>query len=84
MLLEESVCYDLCSLLAKLLLAFALLHSVHQGQIAYYSRYFLDSYFCISVRYNEKNISLGVLVLEGLVGLQLLQHYWLGHRLRLL
>ena len=32
-LLEEGVYYDQCSLLAKLLLAFALLHSVLQGQI---------------------------------------------------
>ena len=49
-----------------------------------YSRYFLTSYFCISVPYNEKDIFLGVLVLEGLVGLQrtvqlqLIQHYWWG------
>ena len=48
--------------------------------------YFLTSYFCIPVTYNEKDIFLGVLVLEGLIGLhrtvqlQLLQHYWLGHR----
>ena len=33
MLLEEGVCYDQCVLLAKLLLAFALLHSVLQSQI---------------------------------------------------
>ena len=32
-LLEEGVSYDQCVLLAELLLAFALLHSVHQGQI---------------------------------------------------
>ena len=84
--------------LGKILLAFALLHSVLQGQICHYSRYFLTSYFSIPVPYNEKDIHLsntqkhlfGVLVLEGLGGLyrtiqlQLLQHYWLGHRLGLL
>ena len=41
----------------------------------------MTSYFCIPVPYNKKDISVGVLVLEGLVGLhrtvqlQLLQHY---------
>ena len=45
------------------------------------------SYFCIPVPYNEKDVFFGVLVLKGLVGLhrtvqlQLLQHYWSGHRL---
>ena len=54
------------------------------------SRCFLTSYFCIPVPYNEKDIFFGVLVLKGLVGLhktiqlQLLHHYWLGHRLGLL
>ena len=73
--------------LGKTLLAFALLHSVLQGQIC---RYFLISYFCIPVCYNEKDIIFWVLILEGLVGLhktvqlQFLQHYWLGHRLGLL
>ena len=43
-LLEEGVCYDQCVLLAKLL-AFALLHSVLQGQTCLYSWYFLTSYF---------------------------------------
>ena len=48
------------------------------------------SYFCVPFPYDEKDIFWGVLVLEGLVGihrtiqLQFLQHYWLGHRLRLL
>ena len=32
MLLEKGLCYDQCLLLAKLLLAFALLHFVLQGQ----------------------------------------------------
>ena len=76
--------------LSRTLLAFALLHSVLQGQICHYSRYLLTSYFCISVLYYENDIFFWVLVLEGLVGLhrtvqlQLLQHYWSGHRLGLL
>ena len=50
----------------------------------------LTSYFCIPVPYNEKEHLFWVLVLEGLVGFhrtiqfQLLQHYWLWHRLGLL
>ena len=49
----------------------------------------LTFYFCVLVPYNEKDIFFEVLVLEGVVGLhrtgqlQLLQHYWLGHRLGL-
>ena len=72
----------------KTLLAFALLHSVLQGQICLLLRCFLTSYFCIPVPYHEKDIFFGVLVLKGLLGLhrtvqlQLLQHYWLGHRLK--
>ena len=72
----------------KTLLAFALLHSILQGQICLLLRCFLTSYFCIPVPYNEKDIFFGVLVLKGLLGLhrtvqlQLLQHYWLGHRLK--
>ena len=59
------------------------------AKLTCYSRYLLTSYFCIPVSHNEKDI-LGVLVLEGLVGLhrrvqlQLLHCYWLGHRLGLL
>ena len=75
--------------LSKTLLAFALLHSVLQGQICMLLLIFLDSYFFIPVPYNEEDIFFGVLVLEGLVGLhrtvqlQLLQQYWLGQRLGL-
>ena len=88
-LFEEGVLWPVRSL-GKTLLAFALLHSVFQGQFACYPRCFLTSYFCIPVPYNEKDIFFGVLVLKGLVGLhrtiqlQLLQCYWLGHRLGLL
>ena len=75
--------------LGKTLLAFALLHSVLQGQICLLLQVLLDSYSCIPVPYDEKDIFFGVLVLKGLVGfhrtvqLQLLQCYWLGHRLGL-
>ena len=44
-----------CSL-GKILLAFALLPSVFQGQICLLSRCFLTSYFCIPVPYNEKDL----------------------------
>ena len=44
--------WPVCSL-GKTLLAFALLHSILRGQIACYSRYFLTSYFCIPVPYND-------------------------------
>ena len=72
--------------LGKTLLVFALLHSAFQGRSACYSRCFLTSYFFIPVSYNEKDIFFG-LVLKDLISLhrtvqlQLLQHYWLGHRL---
>ena len=75
-----------CSLV-KTLLAFALLHSVLQGQICLLLQVFLTSCFCIPVPYNEKDIFFWVLVLVGLrrpFQLQLLQRYWLGHRLGLL
>ena len=57
-----------------------------KAKFACYSTHLLTSYFCIPVPYNEKDIFFYVLILEGLVGLhrtvqlQLLQHYWLGHR----
>ena len=79
----------MCSLV-KTLLAFALLHSVLQGQIGVLLQVFLDFLLLHSSPLNEKGIFFGVLILEDLVGLhrtvqlQLLQHYWLGHRLGLL
>ena len=83
------------STLDKTLLAFACIILYIKAKFACYSTYlfllfFLTSYFCIPVPYNEKYIFWGVLVPESLLGLhrsiqiQLLQHYWLGHRLRLL
>ena len=58
-LLEEGVCYDQCILLAELLLAFALLHSVLQGQICLLLQVFLDFLLLHSVPYNEKDIFFG-------------------------
>ena len=75
-----------CSV-GKTLLAFALLHCVLQGQTCLLLRYILTSYFCIPVTYDKNNIFFLVLFLEGLhrtIQLQLLQRYWLGHRLGLL
>ena len=91
---KKGLLWPVCSL-DKTLLAFALLHSVLQDQLAYFSTYLLTSYFCIPVPYDEKDMFLFlffllVLVIEGLVGfhgmnqLQILQHQWLGHRLGLL
>ena len=81
--------WPVCSL-GQTLVVFALLHSVFQGQICLLLQVFLDFLLCIPVPCNKKDIFLGVFVLKGLVGLhrtiqlQLLQHYWLGHRLGLL
>ena len=74
--------------LGKTLLVFALLHSIFQGQICLLPQVFLDFYFCIPVPYNEKDLffgcSKGLVGLHRTIQLQLLQHYWLGHRLWLL
>ena len=86
---RECLLWPVCSVCITLL-AFALLHFVPKGKFACYSRYLLIFYFCIPVFYDEKDIFLLVLVLEGLVGLhrtiqlQLLWHQWLGHSLGLL
>ena len=76
--------------LGKTLLAFALLHSVLQGQICPLLQVSLDFLLLHSNPLWWKGHFIWVLVLKGLVGLhrtvqlQLLQHYWLGHRLGLL
>ena len=88
-LLEEGVCYDEW-VLGKTLLTFALLHFVLQGQIFPLLQESLDFLLLYSSSLWWKGHLFWVLVLKGLVGLhrifqlQLLQHYWLGHRLRLL
>ena len=76
------------SSLGKTLLPCFILYS--KAKLACYSRYLLTSYFCILVPYDEKDMLFWVLVLEVLVGLhrtvqlQLLWHFWLGHRLGLM
>ena len=76
--------------LGKTLLVFALLHSAFQGQIWLLLQVFLDFLLLHSSPLEWKGHLLGVLVLKGLLGLhrtvqlQLLQCYWLGHRLGLL
>ena len=65
-------------------------HSVFQGQICLLLQVFLDFLLLHSSPLWWKGHLFGVLVLKGLVGLhrivqlQLLQHYWLGHRVGLL
>ena len=81
--------WPVCSL-SKTLLAFVLLHSVLQGQICLLLQVFLDFLLLHSSLLWWKGHILGMLVLEGLLGLhrtiqrQLLQCYWSGHRLGLL
>ena len=81
--------WPVCSL-GKTLLAFALLHSVLQGQICLLFQIPLGFLFLHSSRLWWKRHLFWVFILEGLVGLQrtiqlqLLQHYWSGHRLALL
>ena len=73
--------------LRKTLLAFALLHSVFQGQICLWPKSFLDFLLWHSSPLWWKGHLFWVLGFKGLVGLhrtiplQLLQHYWLGPRL---
>ena len=68
-LLEEGVCYDQCILLAKLYEPLPCFILYSKAKFACYFRYFLTSYFCIPVPYNEKDIFSWVLALEYLVGL---------------
>ena len=75
--------------LGKTLLAFALLHSILQGQICLLLQVFLDFLtFAFQSPIMKRTSFLGVSS-KGLVGLhrtvqlQLLQHYWQGHRLGL-
>ena len=80
--------WPVCSL-GSTLLAFALLHSVLQGQICLLLQVFLDFLLLHSSPLQWKGHLFWALVLKGLLGLnrtvhlQLLQRYWLGHRLGL-
>ena len=81
--------WPVCSL-GKTLLAFALLHSIFQGQICLLLQMFLDFLLLHFSPLWWKGHLFGVLILESLVGLhrtvqlQVLQRYWLGCRLGLL
>ena len=72
----------------KTLLAFALLHSVLQGQIYLLLQVFLDFLLLHSSPLQWKGHLFWVLVLSGLAGLhriiqpQFLQHYWSGHEVK--
>ena len=55
-LLEESVCYDKCVLLAKLNENLPCFILYSKAKLACFSRYLLTSYFCIQVPYDEKDI----------------------------
>ena len=76
----------MCSL-GKTLLAFTLLHFILQNQTCLLLQVSLDFLLLHSSPLEGKGHLFWVLVLESFVGLhrtiqlQLLQHYWLGHRL---
>ena len=76
--------------LGKTVFVFALLHSAFHGQICLLLQVFLDFLLLHFSPLYWKGHLFCVLVLKGLLGLhttvqlQLLQHYWLGHRLGLL
>ena len=76
--------------LGRTLLAFALLHSVFQGQICLLLHVFLDFLLFHCSHLLWKGHIFWLLYLEGLIGFhktvqfQLLQHYWSGHSLGLL
>ena len=80
--------WPVCSL-GKTLLAYILFHFVQQGQTCLLFQVPLDFLLLHSSPLWWKGNLLVVVVLEGLLGLhrtfwlQLLQHYWLGHRLGL-
>ena len=80
--------WPVCSF-GKTQLAFALLHFVLKAKFACYCRYLWTSYFSFHSPIMKRPFSF-FLVLAGLVSrhrivqLQLVQHYWLGHRLGLL
>ena len=86
-LLEEGVCYDQCILLAKLYEPLPCFILYSKAIVACYSRCFFTSYFCIPVP-KMKMIYFwvyvkGLVLLHRTTQLQLLQHYWLKHRLGL-
>ena len=78
-----------CVLLAKLFNLCPASFCTPKAKFACYSRCFLTSYFCIQSPIMKRTSCLGVssrslIGLHRTVQLQLLQRYWLGHRLGLL
>ena len=59
--LKEDVCYDQCVLFAKLYYSLCCFILYSKAKFACYPRWFLTSYFCIPVPYNEKDIFFEVL-----------------------
>ena len=85
-LLEEGVCYDQCSLLAKLYWPLPCFIPYSKAKFACYPRCFLTSYFCIPVPHNEKDIFFWVLAwrilwTEEPGGLQFMGSQRIGHDL---
>ena len=64
-LLEEGVCYDQCSFLAKLLLVFSLLHSVFQGQICLLLRFYLTEWYMDHIRKTSHGLLASVPCISG-------------------
>ena len=90
-LLENGVCYARCVLFGRILLAFALLHSVLLNQTSLLLQVSLDFLLLHSnPQWRIGHLFFLVLILGGFLGLhrpgqlQLLQHWCLGHRLGLL
>ena len=88
-LLEEGVCYDQCIFLAKLYSSLPCFIPYSKAKFAFTPGVSWLPTFAFQSPI-MKRTSFWVLVLKGLVGLhrtvqlQLLQRYWLGHRLGLL
>ena len=59
-LLEESVCYDQCALLAKLCQPLPCFILYSKSKLTCYTRYLLTSYFCIPVLCDGKDIFFSV------------------------
>ena len=57
--LKQGVCYDQCVVLAKFCQPLPRFILYSKAKVACYSRYFLTSYFCISIHYNNKDIFWG-------------------------
>ena len=87
----KDVCYDQHVLLTKLCETLCYFIMYSKAKHVCYSKNLFTSYACILVPYNENDILyFFMLVLETFVdlyeteNLQLLRHYWLGHRIGLL